>query len=121
MKLRFFAFLMVTAGLAFAHHGNTSYSTTEPYTVSGTVVEFQFLNPHCIVVLETKDGSGATQKWQGEFSNPGVLSRRGWNAASLEAGEKLTITGHPAWKGVLAIHVTRIVSASGALKLELRE
>jgi hypothetical protein len=74
------------------------------------------------VEFEVKDEKRHIQKWQGEFSNPGVLSRRGWNAAYLEAGDKLTISGHPAKKdGVFALHVTRIVSASGELKLELRE
>jgi hypothetical protein len=83
--------------------------------------QIRLANERRAVSVLLKDEKGHVQKWQGEFSNPGVLSRRGWNAASLEAREKLTITGHPAWKGVLAIHVTRIVSASGALKLELRE
>src|SRR6516164_3793877 len=73
MKRNFLTFLVAVAALAlsqagaFAHHGNTAYSTTEPYTVSGTVTEFQFLNPHCIVLLEAKDEKGTAQKWQGEL------------------------------------------------------
>jgi len=105
-----------------AHHGWQEFDEKAEVTVIGIVTDFHYVNPHCVVEFEVKDDKGGIQKWQGEFSNPGVLSRRGWNAAYLEAGDKLTITGHPAKKtGVLALHVTRILSAGGELKLELRE
>ena len=50
-----------------------------------------------------------------------MLSRKGWNAASLEAGDKITITGHPAHNGVLALHVNKIRVANGEIKLDLQE
>jgi hypothetical protein len=46
---------------------------------------------------------------------------RDQNAASLEAGDEITITGHPADNAVLALHVTRIRMSNGEIKLELRE
>ena len=105
-----------------AHHGWQEFDEKTEITVTGTVTDFHYVNPHCVVEFDVKDDKGNIQKWQGEFSNPGVLARRGWNAAYLEAGDKLTITGHPAKKdGVLALHVTRILSATGDVKLELRE
>ena len=119
--------LLPVAGLLFlpaplrAHHGWQEFDEKSEVTVEGTVTDFHYVNPHCVVEFDAKDEIGHVQKWQGEFSNPGVLSRRGWNAAYLEAGDKLKITGHPAKNGVFALHVTRIVTASGELKLELRE
>lgn len=104
-----------------AHHGWQEFDEKTEVTVQGTVTDFHYVNPHCVVEFDVKDDKGHIQKWQGEFSNPGVLSRRGWNAAYLETGDKLTITGHPAKNAVLALHVTRILSASGEVKLELRE
>jgi hypothetical protein len=104
-----------------AHHGWQEFDEKSEVTVEGTVTDFHYVNPHCVVEFDAKDEKGRIQKWQGEFSNPGVLSRRGWNAAYLEAGDKLKITGHPAKNGLFALHVTRIVMASGELKLELRE
>ena len=119
--------LLPVAGLLFlpapltAHHGWQEFDEKSEVTVEGTVTDFHYVNPHCVVEFDAKDEKGHLQKWQGEFSNPGVLSRRGWNAAYVEAGDKLKITGHPAKNGVFALHVTRIVTASGELKLELRE
>lgn len=112
--------LIVPAPLT-AHHGWQEFDEKSEVTVEGTVTDFHYVNPHCVVEFDAKDEKGHLQKWQGEFSNPGVLSRRGWNAAYVEAGDKLKITGHPAKNGVFALHVTRIVTASGELKLELRE
>jgi hypothetical protein len=107
--------------LAQGHHGWMEFDETAEVTIEGTVTDFHYVNPHCVVELDVKGEAGHIQKWQAEFSNPGVLSRRGWNAASLQPGEKLTVTGHPARNNVLAIHVTRIRMANGEIKLELRE
>ena len=127
MKLALLTFATLAAGLllmpgsAAAHHGWTEFDEKAEVTVEGTVTDFHYVNPHCVVEFDVKDETGHVRKWQGEFSNPGVLSRRGWNAASLEAGDKLTITGHPARNNVPALHVTKIRLSNGEIKLELRE
>ncbi|MBV8906410.1 MAG: hypothetical protein JOZ22_22450 [Acidobacteriia bacterium] len=108
--------LLWTAGQALAHHGNTSYNTSEPYTVSGTVTEFQFLNPHCIVTLETKNASGVTQKWQGELTSPNHLIRAGWNAQSLKPGDQVTLTGWRAKSGSNSLWITKTVVNGEELK-----
>src|ERR1700689_3598227 len=115
------AALLLMPGSAEAHHGWPEFDEKAELTVEGTVTDFHSVNPHCVGEFEGKDETGHVRKRQGDFSNPGVLSRRGWNAASLEAGDKLTITGHPARNNVLALHVFRIRSSNGELKLELRE
>ena len=104
-----------------AHHGWQEFDEKTDVTVEGTVTDFHYLYPHCVVEFEVKDEKGRREIWQGEFSNPGALSRQGWNAAYLEAGDHLKISGHPARNGVRALHVTRILSAAGGVKLELRE
>jgi hypothetical protein len=115
----FFAITLVllwTAGQAVAHHGNTAYNTAEPYTVSGTVVEFQFLNPHCIITLESKDASGVTQKWQGELTSPNHLIRAGWNSQSLKPGDQVTLTGWRAKSGSNSLWITKTVVNGEELK-----
>jgi hypothetical protein len=106
---------------ARAHHGWAEFNEKTEVTLQGTVIDFHYVNPHCVVEFQVKDEKGQVQKWQGEFSSPGLLSRKGWNAASLESGDKITITGHPAHNGALALHVTRIRMSTGEIKLELRE
>jgi len=122
MKRRAFSVLSAAAALlsmatiVAAHHGSTAYNTTEPYTVTGTVVEFQFLNPHCIVTLEAKDESGAVQKWQGELTSPNHLIRAGWNSQSLKPGDKVTLTGWRVKSGANSLWITRTVVNGEELK-----
>jgi hypothetical protein len=122
MKRKLFSVLLTaaalawTAGIAAAHHGSTAYNTSEPYTVTGTVVEFQFLNPHCIITLETKDDSGAVQKWQGELTSPNHLIRAGWNAQSLKPGDKIMLTGWRAKSGSNSLWITKTVVNGEELK-----
>jgi hypothetical protein len=101
--------LLSMATLAVAHHGSTAYNTSQPYTVTGTLVEFQFVNPHCIITLEAKDDSGAAQKWQGELTSPNHLIRAGWNAESLKPGDKVTLTGWRAKSGANSLWITKTV------------
>jgi uncharacterized low-complexity protein len=110
------AALMSTATVAVAHHGSSAYNTSEPYTVTGTVVEFQFLNPHCIITLEAKDDSGAAQKWQGELTSPNHLIRAGWNAQSLKPGDKVTLTGWRVKSGANSLWITKTVVNGEELK-----
>ena len=123
MKAKFLiCFAIVVLGLitgarpALAHHGNSAYNTSQPYTVSGTVVEFQFLNPHCIITMETKDASGTTQRWQGELTSPNHLLRAGWTAESLKPGDQVTLTGWRAKSGSNSLWITKTVVNGQELK-----
>jgi hypothetical protein len=94
-------FLLLAAALcslsttAFAHHGFAGrYDEEHPYTVQGTVLEFQFTNPHSAIIFESKDKNGTVQKWHAELSGANALHRAdGWDRDSLKAGDKITIVG----------------------------
>jgi hypothetical protein len=109
MKSKLLIFLAVTAGLVLAHHGQAGYNTTAPVTVKGTVVDFQFVNPHCIVSIDAKDEKGEMQKWQGELTSPNHLLRAGWSATSLKPGDQITITGFRAKSGANSLWITKTV------------
>ena len=79
------AFLLLPHA-AEAHHGWLEFDPNHEVTFDGTVTDFHFTNPHCVVEFAVKDEKGQVHKWQGEFSNPAQLSRKGWTAASLQAG-----------------------------------
>jgi hypothetical protein len=119
MKNMLLAVLAISAGFllishsAEAHHGWSEFDTTREVTFEGTVTDFHFTNPHCVVEFDVKDEKGQIYKWQGEFSNPGRLSQQGWTAASLQPGDKFTITGNPAKDNAPAMHVDRIRLPNG--------
>src|SRR5262249_17346709 len=105
--------LLLELRSAMAHHGWTEFDENALVTVDATVSAFHFVNPHCVVEFDRKDDLGRVQRWQAEFANPRELSRKGWSAASLQPGDKITLTGHPAKGDVPAIHVTKIHTPDG--------
>lgn len=103
--------------VAEAHHGWAEFDSDSSVTLQGTVTDFHFTNPHCVVDFDVKDDKGQVRKWQGEFASPPELARSGWTAATLQPGDKLTVTGHTARNGALAIHVTGLRQNGKDLKL----
>lgn len=108
-----FVLCLAIPGALLAHHGWAEFDSTKEVTLQGAVADFHFTNPHCVVEFRVKDDKGETHLWQGEFASPGELARRGWNAASLQPGDQLTVTGHPAKNGGPALHVTKIRLTAG--------
>ena len=44
-----FGILFVVSGSALAHHGAAAYDSSKMVTVTGTVTDFQFVNPHVMI------------------------------------------------------------------------
>src|ERR1700674_2296145 len=85
--------LLMVSAPTFAHHGGTQYDTVHPVTVTGTVTEYLFTNPHVQIHFDVKDENGGVDKWDDETGSPQQLFRLGWNAKTLKAGDKITVTG----------------------------
>ena len=100
-----------------AHHGWAEFDANSVVKFEGTVTDFHFTNPHCVVDFTVKDDKGQARKWQGEFASPPELARKGWTAATLQPGDKLEIAGNPARDGAPAIHVSSIRANGKELKL----
>jgi hypothetical protein len=112
-SLAFSMALLAPAPAARAHHGWSEFDLGRQITMTGTVVDFHFVNPHCVVEFDSTDAVGRHREWQGEFSSPGQLARKGWNAALLQPGDTITLTGHPAKNAAAAIYVQKIRMADG--------
>ena len=98
---------------ARAHHGWAAFGSGPQVTLQGTVTDFHFVNPHSVVDFEVKDAEGKIQEWEGLLSSPSRLAPQGWTAASLEPGDKITISGHVTKNGSRAMRVAGIVLANG--------
>jgi hypothetical protein len=75
----------------FAHHGNASYDTAKTVTVQGTVTEYIWSNPHVLLKLDAKDGSGKTLHWIIEAQNPLSQTEVGWTKDTFKPGDKVTV------------------------------
>jgi hypothetical protein len=105
---------LACAPLAEAHHSIAGmYDESHPVTVDGSVAEFHFVNPHPFVLLQVKDERGRDQLWKCELDNRSELVDVGMTATTLKAGDRLTVTGGPAWKQQNAMYVRRMQRADG--------
>src|SRR5580692_3939505 len=108
--------LLISISLS-AHHGQAGYNTTETVTVSGSVTEFQFVNPHSIVSIDVKDDKGVTNAWQGELTSPNHLIRAGWTSMTLKPGDQVTMAGYRAKSGATSMWITKISVNGEELKM----
>ena len=79
----------------FVHHGFVAaYDVEHPYTVQGTVLEYELENPHSSVTSEAKDEKGVVQRWHAELGGANALRRAdGWDRDTLKPGDKITVVG----------------------------
>jgi len=90
--------LIALTAPALAHHSTAIYSES-PIELRGTVVEWKFTNPHCIIRLEVPNDKGQPVVWSLEGGNTAGLFRQGWTPATLKAGDKLVISVRPLRSG----------------------
>ncbi len=99
MLLMLLAVFLSISGPASAHHGNSAYDEEHWITISGSVTEFVWANPHCQIFMDVKDDKGAVVNWAIESQSPGILRRNSWTRASVKPGDQITITLAPAKNG----------------------
>ena len=97
---------LVLTGAAWAHHGDADRYSEEIVTITGTVVQVQFVNPHALIVFDVAEG-GKSTRWQAEMGGPQQLARQfGWTNRTLKAGDKITLTGRRAKSGAPYMNLT---------------
>ena len=88
--------LAAVASSAFAHHSfPATYHTEQQTSISGTVVQFLFRNPHSFVHVMAPDKSGKMQRWAVEWGGGAALARERITSTTLKPGDKVTISGNP--------------------------
>jgi Family of unknown function (DUF6152) len=86
------AFVLPAAG----HHSFAMFDHEKAITVSGTLKEFEFTNPHCWLHVAVVDATtGRTLDWAFEMGSVGQIAAQGWKADTVKPGDKITIEAHP--------------------------
>jgi hypothetical protein len=116
-KLALFLGSVLLAGPVLAHHGDAGRYKDTTVSVTGKVVEFDFVNPHSLLSIEVKGKDGSTEIWHGELGSPGSLKNKwGWDRNAFKPGEQITMIGRPRKNGEPFMTLTeksRILDANG--------
>jgi uncharacterized cupredoxin-like copper-binding protein len=77
-----------------AHHSGAMFDRGKTATITGTVTEFNWTNPHSSIKVEVTAG-GKAESWAIEMNSPNNLVREGWKRTTLKPGDKVTLTINP--------------------------
>ena len=100
MKFRALSLATIAVGVlavpASAHHSFAMFDATKEVTMSGTVKEFEWTNPHSWLRVTVNDQkTGKPVLWALELSSPARLTTMGMHADSVKAGDVVSVTFHP--------------------------
>ncbi|HUQ52756.1 MAG TPA: DUF6152 family protein [Gammaproteobacteria bacterium] len=109
------AALVVPVFPVLAHHSNSAYQVDQIVTLTGTVKEWRWMNPHTWLLLTVQGEDGKTQEWAVEGRPPGILGRAGWNSTILVPGERVTVHASPAKNGDPEAIIARVTKADGTV------
>jgi len=71
------------------------FDADKTITLSGTVKEIEWANPHVWLYIMVPDASGKPQEYALEMQGPGQSVRLGWKPDSVKPGDKVTVDLHP--------------------------
>ena len=80
---------------AAAHHSGAMFDSSKEVTLTGTVKEFQYTNPHSWLLVDVKDDKGKVTTWGFEAEGPSTLTRAGIRLKDFAPGTQITIKGNP--------------------------
>lgn len=86
--------VIASMGSVEAHHSYLVYQTTAVW-VKGTVVGFEYVNPHALITLEDRNEDGLVRRWAVEGPPRVALDRRGIGADVVKIGDTLEFCGFP--------------------------
>ena len=87
--------MLAAAGApAAAHHSFAAFETSQK-TVTGTVKQLNWTNPHIWIWVDVPNEQGGVDTFGFEGMSPNYLERRGWKRTTLKPGETITVTYRP--------------------------
>jgi len=109
----FLILALVLAALPLAAHHSWPVNYDRLVTVKGTVVDFQWANPHPMITLEVPTPGGPAEKWQ--VGGPAIIrmEANGWTKSTLKRGDVITGIGYQFSDGEKVIRLERVVLADG--------
>ena len=96
-----------------AHHGTAAFENEKRVALKGTVTEWLWSNPHCLLQFDVKGDDGKVVRWVGETQNPVSMTDRGWSKAAIKAGDEVTVVILPVKNGMPLGRVVSVALPNG--------
>ncbi|MFL2546018.1 MAG: DUF6152 family protein [Candidatus Rariloculaceae bacterium] len=104
---------VVSFGTALSHHSHSMFDHSRELTISGTVTEYLFRNPHVFLYIDVESEDGEIMNYWIEMSTiPGMI-KRGVGSRTFSPGDVITATVFPLADGRPGGSYSSIVAADG--------
>jgi hypothetical protein len=78
-----------------AHHSASIYDQEVQVSIEGTIVRYEWRNPHVYLWVEEETDSGEGVTWEIEGQPPSILRRLGWTEDAVNVGDRVTVKANP--------------------------
>jgi hypothetical protein len=95
----FAAILMAISTPAYVHHSGAMFDRAKEITITGTVSEFTWTNPHSSFKVDVTDPNGKVDVWAIEMNGPNNIVRLGWKRTTIKKGDKVSVRINPLRNG----------------------
>jgi len=80
---------------AWVHHSGAMFDREKQTTITGTVTEFNWTNPHASFRVDVAAPDGNVESWAIEMNSPNNLIHQGWKRSTIKSGDKVTVKINP--------------------------
>ena len=101
------------ASVVLAHHSHAMFDHSKPITVTGTVKELLFRNPHVYLYVDVKNERGEVVTYWIEMSNIQNMIKQGINQRTLKPGDGVTVQMFPLRDGRPGGNYETLTTADG--------
>lgn len=89
------AVLLTFSAPAWVHHSGAMFDQSKHTTITGTVTEFNWTNPHASFKVDVKNPDGKVETWAIEMNSPNNLIRAGWKRTTIKQGDVVKVVIFP--------------------------
>ena len=96
-----------------AHHGSAAFDTGKTVTLKGTVTQWIYANPHCLLSVDVMGEDGTVVRWLAETQAPNIMYPAGYRRDSFKVGDEVTVTVEPVKNDQPVGRIQTVVTADG--------
>jgi hypothetical protein len=97
----------------WAHHSFAMFDQDKVLYLTGTVKEFELVNPHAWLQLVVSDSKSEAATWAFEGGSVSQLVRLGWSKENLKAGDQVEVGYRPMKDGSRGGQLMSVKQANG--------
>jgi hypothetical protein len=105
--------LALIAAPALAHHSFAIFDAAKMAYSTGTVKEFELVNPHAWLNVTILNDKGQSSVWSFEGGSVAQLASLGWSKDTFRVGDKVEVGYHPMKDGSRGGQLMSVKTANG--------